>query len=46
MPQDDIQFFEKTDGGRIAYVYSPAKDAGLDLPTVIFCGGYKSDMNG
>ena len=30
----------------LAYVYVPASGAGKSLPTVMFCGGFKSDMEG
>jgi len=46
MTQDDVQYLTKADGTRLAYVYSPASDQGAGLPTVMFCGGFKSDMMG
>ena len=30
----------------LAYVLSEAQGAGVSLPPVMFCGGYRSDMNG
>lgn len=30
----------------IAYIYTPPKGAGKSLPIVVFCGGFKSDMEG
>lgn len=30
----------------IAYVYTPSSGAGKSLPIVMFCGGFKSDMEG
>lgn len=30
----------------LAYVYTPARGEGSKLPLVMFCGGYRSDMNG
>lgn len=34
------------DGVELAYRYTPASGAGVDLPCVVFMGGYKSDMAG
>lgn len=42
----NIQYLERSDAPKLAYVYSPAGDEGKDLPAVIFCGGYRSDMGG
>lgn len=42
----DIQYLQKSDGNRLAYIYSPANENGKQLPTVMFCGGFKSDMMG
>lgn len=30
----------------LTYIYTPATGAGTKLPLVMFCGGYRSDMNG
>lgn len=30
----------------LAYAYIPASEKGKNLPLVMFCGGYRSDMNG
>jgi len=42
----DIQYLEREGQAKLAYVYSPANASGAGLPTVMFCGGYKSDMMG
>lgn len=46
MTQPDVQYLRRDDGPDLAYVYSPARDDGPDLPTIMFCGGFKSDMQG
>ena len=42
----DIQFLERDGKPNLAYVHVPATDAGRGLPLVMFCGGYRSDMQG
>ena len=42
----DIQYLGRKGSNKLAYVYSPASEQGDDLPTVVFCGGFKSDMMG
>ena len=37
---------ERTDKPNLAYHFTPAGKDGADLPIVMFCGGYRSDMNG
>jgi pimeloyl-ACP methyl ester carboxylesterase len=46
MSQDEIQYLQREGGKKLAYIYSPASDAGKDMPTLVFCGGFKSDMMG
>lgn len=40
------QHIENTRNERLAYHYHPAEDTGHDLPAVMFCGGFRSDMDG
>jgi len=42
----DIQYLERDDKPKLAYVYSKASDAGQNLPIVMFCCGFRSDMMG
>lgn len=42
----DCQYLERPGKNKLAYCYTPAKGEGKKLPTVIFLGGFKSDMNG
>lgn len=46
----DFQVLKRNSGGvnkpDLAYVYTPPKGWGEDLPIVMFCGGYRSDMQG
>jgi len=42
----DIQTLTRVGQPNIAYVYSAADENGKAFPTVMFCGGYRSDMCG
>jgi len=42
----DIQYLNRESHHRLAYIYSPSSDVGRDLPAVMFCGGFRSDMMG
>ncbi len=42
----NISFLEREGKPRLAYVYTPAEGAGVKYPLVMFCGGYRSDMDG
>lgn len=44
--QAEVSYFERPDGLKLAYRYSPPAPPGESLPVVMFCGGYRSDMNG
>jgi len=39
-------YLERDGKPNLAYIHTPATGAGGSLPLVIFCGGYRSDMNG
>lgn len=42
-----VEYIERTNKPRLAYVCTPPRgELGEALPTVIFCGGYRSDMEG
>ena len=41
-----VHFFDQEDGGRLAYVHVPAQENGKALPSVMFLGGFRSDMEG
>lgn len=40
----NVQYLSRPDGTRLAYCATPAKITGK--PGILFCGGFKSDMNG
>ena len=40
-----VSYLDRGEQPRLAYVYSPPSDGSV-LPLVMFCGGYRSDMNG
>lgn len=47
----DLLYLERPGKPKLAYRYTPGVDGrggneGNDLPLVMFCGGYRSDMNG
>lgn len=42
----EVQYLQRKDKVRLAYVYSPPDGAGAEYPLVMFCGGFKSNMNG
>ena len=42
----DVQYLERPNKNRLAYVYSPATEKNKSSPIVMFLGGYRSDMNG
>lgn len=42
----DVAFLKRSGLADLAYVYTPAQGGGAGLPTVMFLGGYRSDMNG
>ena len=42
----DCKFLERNGKAKLAYHYTPATEAGQNLPLVFFLGGFKSDMNG
>ncbi len=46
MAQSELQYLKREELPALAYVYSAAKDKGAHLPTVMFCAGFKSDMQG
>ena len=39
-------YYETPTGRRLAYVHTPHSSDGAGLPTVVFLGGFKSDMEG
>ncbi len=39
-------YLERDGKPNLAYIYTPATAVGKALPLVMFCGGYRSDMNG
>lgn len=41
-----VQYLTRNQKPRLAYVHTPAGEAGRALPLVMFCGGYRSDMQG
>lgn len=41
-----IQYLQRPHAPTLAYRYTPAAEEGKDLPCVVFCGGYRSDMEG
>lgn len=41
-----INFLSRLSSPTLAYRYSPQKEKTKNWPTVMFCGGYRSDMNG
>jgi len=41
-----VSFLKREGKPDLAYRFSPAQDKGQALPLVVFCGGYRSDMNG
>lgn len=41
-----VEYLEREGEPKLAYVYTKASDEGTALPTVMFCGGFKSDMMG
>ncbi len=41
-----VKILKREGEADLAYLYTPASDAGADLPLVMFCGGYRSDMRG
>ena len=42
----NIQYLERNNKAKIAYIYSEPSDKGSVYPLVMFVGGYRSDMNG
>jgi len=42
----DIRYLERTGKPKLAYRYTPPGDKGASMPLVMFCGGYRSDMEG
>lgn len=46
MSDKAVQYLERDGKSKLAYRYSAATDVGMDLPCVMFCGGFKSDMFG
>ncbi len=40
------QYLERPDKPKLAYVYSAPSSDHADKPSIMFCGGYRSDMNG
>ncbi len=43
---NEVSILERDNGPNLAYVFTPPADTGAKLPLVVFCGGYRSDMNG
>ena len=43
---ESVRFLEREGKPKLAYIYTSARDQGKDLPVVMFCGGFKSDMMG
>lgn len=41
-----IEYLDRDDLPRLAYRKTKASEEGRNLPTVMFCGGFKSDMEG
>ena len=46
MPENLIAFLDTSDGEKIAYKMSAGDPVGESGPTIIWCGGLKSDMEG
>lgn len=42
----DCQYLERAGKNKLAYCYTPPTKESEELPTVVFLGGFKSDMNG
>lgn len=42
----ETEFLTRPDGSRLAYCATPAAAGQADLPGILFCGGFKSDMTG
>ncbi len=42
----EISILERENAPNLAFVFTPPEERGLKLPIVMFCGGYRSDMNG
>lgn len=43
---NDVSILEREGAPDLAYVFTPPGEKGEKLPLVMFCGGYRSDMNG
>lgn len=41
-----LSYFDASQGHKLAYIYTPARKSGENLPAVVFLGGFKSDMEG
>ena len=46
MSDVNVQYLKRENGPRLAYIHTPAQGDGAAMPTVMFCGGFKSDMMG
>ena len=46
MTDNVVQYLKRDGANDLAYIYTPADERGAHLPTVMFCGGFKSDMMG
>lgn len=45
-PASDVQKLARPGRPGLAYVYTESAGEGKKLPLLVFCGGYRSDMNG
>jgi pimeloyl-ACP methyl ester carboxylesterase len=41
-----LQYLQRTDKPKLAYHMTPANEKGKNLPTIVFLGGFRSDMEG
>lgn len=46
MSDNAVRYLKREGAPDLAYIYTPADDRGADLPIVMFCGGFRSDMMG
>ncbi len=42
----NIQYLQRVEKPRLAYIYSLPEETNSNKPTIVFCGGFKSDMMG
>ena len=42
----EVSMLKRESAPDLAYIFTPPEEKGLKLPIVMFCGGYRSDMEG